>query len=53
MKSTSQDSAAFKAVIGQIQTGGNPTLANYSRQIATATAEKSQHEFELQRCEVN
>ncbi len=50
MKSASQDSAVFKAVIGQIQ-GGTNTMPHYSSQIATATAEKAQHEFELKRCE--
>ncbi len=50
MKEASQNSAVFKAVIGEIQ-GGIDTTSRYSNQIATAMAEKAQHEFELQRCE--
>ena len=49
MKEASQNSAVFKAVVGQIQTAPDAT-ALYSSQIATATAEKAQHEFELNRC---
>ena len=49
MKEASQNSAVFKAVVGQIQTAPDAT-ALYSRQIATAMAEKAQHEFELNRC---
>jgi hypothetical protein len=50
MKEASQNSAVFKAVVGQIQ-GSTDATALYSSQIALATAEKTQHEFELKRCE--
>jgi predicted secreted protein len=50
MKEASQNSAVFKAVVGQIQ-GSTDATAHYSKQIATAKAEKAQHEFERQRCE--
>ena len=50
MKEASQNSAVFKVVVGEIQHSTDASAA-YSRQIATATAKKAQHEFELQRCE--
>ncbi len=50
MKEASQNSAVFKAVVGQIQ-GSTDATSNYSKPIAIAKAEKAQHEFELQRCE--
>jgi hypothetical protein len=50
MKEASQNSAVFKAVVSGI-TGKTDAGAGYSAQIANATAEKAQHEFELERCE--
>jgi hypothetical protein len=50
MKEASQNSAVFKAVVGQIQASTDATVL-YSSQIALVTAEKAQHEFELKRCE--
>ena len=50
MKEASQNSAVFKAVVSGI-TGKTDAGASYSAQIANATAEKAQHEFELERCE--
>ena len=49
MKEASQDSMVFRAVVGQIK-GSTDATTSYSRQIADATAEKAQHEFELERC---
>jgi hypothetical protein len=49
MKEASQNSAIFKAVVSGI-TGKTDAGTGYSEQIATATAEKAQHEFELERC---
>jgi hypothetical protein len=50
MKEASQHSAVFKAVVSGI-TGKTEAGTGYSEKIATATAEKAQHEFELERCE--
>ena len=50
MKEASQNSAVFKAVVGKIQASPDAS-SRYSAQIATAMAEKAQHEFELSRCE--
>ncbi len=50
MKEASQNSAVFKAVVSGI-TSKTDAGTSYSMQIAAATAEKAQHEFELQRCE--
>jgi len=50
MKEASQNSAVFKAVVSSI-TGKIDATSSYSNQIAAATSEKAQHEFELERCE--
>ena len=49
MKEASQNSAVFKAVVNGI-TGKTDAISDYSAQIAAATAEKAQHQFERQRC---
>ena len=49
MAQKSQDSAVFKAVLGEIQGGG--TKADYSQKMADARANLATHQFELGRCD--
>jgi len=52
MKEASQNSMVFKAVVNVIKGDTNTGAgASYSYQIAAAQADKSDHEFELERCD--